>query len=492
MPPRSSNAITPLLSPAGHPAGQGGEVSEDIPRAAIGPDGRISHANPSFCTLCDLAPDSIGGREALWVLGRAPPGTAFHFDRTHNADGRNVTIASLFAPAQETDSIARLSEISSALRRRERELSEAESIGHMGHWRWPVGGQGIVWSEEIYRIFGVKKDVFSPTLEGVGAMLYRSDAGRMIQVFQRAILEKNDYDLDVRVRRPDGSTRHIRCEGRCEKDPEGEVIALYGIMQDITEQVHHERQLRAAKESAERAYAAKSQFLANMSHELRTPLNAIIGFSEMIEKQLLGPIGTEKYLDYIKGIRESGAHLLDLISDILDMSRIEAGKYDLAPEPVHPGKLVHLAAHMMEGRAQEARIALSASVRDEALTLNADRRAVMQILLNLLSNACKFTPPGGSVLIECEGRHDIVLFRVIDTGCGIPANRIGQITRPFEQAGNTDGGYTRGHAGSGLGLAITRELVELHGGSIHIDSTVGAGTTVTVRLPARAKPAKRA
>lgn len=421
------------------------------------------------------------------MIGRAPTGSAFHFDRTPGNDGRDITIVSLAGASVPQDTLNAFAHMTAALARRERELSEAESIGHMGHWRWHVGAPDIVWSDGVYKIFGVSRQTFSPTLQSVGAMLYRSDTSRMSQVFQRAILEKNDYDLDIRLRRPDGTTRHLRCEGRCEKDGEGEVVALYGIMQDITERVQNERQLRSAKDAAERAYAAKSQFLANMSHELRTPLNAIIGFSEIMERQLLGPVGNETYLDYIRGIRESGAHLLDLISDILDMSRIEAGKYDLSPEPLNPAKLVRLAAHMMEGRVHEGRLHLTVQVADEDMTMTADRRAVMQILLNLLSNACKFTPPGGNVTLCCEHHGTMILFRVQDTGCGIPPGKISQVTRPFEQARNNEGAYIKGHEGSGLGLAITRELADMHGGSIHIESTVGQGTTVTVRLPDIAK-----
>jgi two-component system cell cycle sensor histidine kinase PleC len=217
-----------------------------------------------------------------------------------------------------------------------------------------------------------------------------------------------------------------------------------------------------------------------MSHELRTPLNAIIGFSEMMQRQLLGPIGTEKYIDYIAGIRESGEHLLDLISDILDMSKIEAGKYELDLEEMNAVKILRLALHMMEGRAEDAKIKISLDTRKEDMLIVADRRALMQILLNILSNAVKFTNPGGLVRIECTERPDYLSIRISDNGIGIPPNKLKHVTRPFEQAASH---YTREHEGTGLGLAITKDLVELHGGSLHIDSTLGVGTTVTVRLP---------
>ncbi len=376
--------------------------------------------------------------------------------------------------------VTAVKEHESALRTQARMLGEAQAIGHMGHWRWAVGAEDIVWSDEIYRIFGVDRKNFTPTLDHVNAMLHRRDVGRLMQAFQRAIIEQNNYEMDIRILRPGGEVRYVRCEGKCEMDEEGEVIALFGIMQDITERTLHERQLKEAKDAAERAYAAKSQFLANMSHELRTPLNAIIGFSEMMQRQLLGPIGTEKYLDYITGIRESGEHLLDLISDILDMSKIEAGKYELDVEELNAAKVIRLAVHMMEGRAQEAKIRVAIDIGNEDLQIVCDRRAFMQILLNLLSNAIKFTDPGGDVRVECAGREDFMLVRVHDTGIGIPANKLACITNPFEQAASH---YTREHEGTGLGLAITKDLVELHGGSLHIDSTVGVGTCVTVKLP---------
>lgn len=369
--------------------------------------------------------------------------------------------------------------------RRQRQLVEAESIGHMGHWYWKVGADSIEWSDEIYRIFGLTRENYTPTLHHLDQMVYRRDIGRVVQAFQRAIIEKNDYDMEFRIKRPDGEIRFIHCEGRCEKDADGEVVALFGIMQDMTQRMLYERELHEAKDAAERAYAAKTQFLANMSHELRTPLNAIIGFSEMMQRQLLGPIGTAKYLEYVAGIRQSGEHLLDLISDILDMSKIEAGKYDLSLEEVDVAKTVRLAIHMMQGRAEEAKIAIHADQIPEAgPEIVADRRAVMQILLNLLSNAVKFTKEYGEVRIECAAQGDYVALKVRDNGIGIPANKLASITRPFEQVSSS---YSRDHQGSGLGLAITKELVEMHGGTLLIESQVGKGTTVTVKLPKKAK-----
>lgn len=370
------------------------------------------------------------------------------------------------------------------LLRRDQELSEAQALANMGNWRWSVGSETIEWSDQIYKIFGVTREEFTPTLDNTNNLLHKRDIGRMMQAFQRAIIEQNDYDMDFRVIRDDGSTRYVRCEGRCELDSDGDAIALYGVMQDITGQTEHEMELREAKDSAEQAYAAKSRFLANMSHELRTPLNAIIGFSDMIQRQMLGPLGSEKYVDYATNIKDSGEHLLDLITDILDMSKIEAGKYDLDLEEVQLGALVNTAVRMIESRANEGVLTLNNNVKTEEPLIVADRRAVMQILLNVLSNAVKFTEPGGKITVACEEFDNHVTVKITDTGIGIPANKLNAVMRPFEQVSTA---FTRNHEGSGLGLAITKELAELHGGLLYLESTVGHGTTASLRLPRNAK-----
>ncbi|MGB0719953.1 MAG: ATP-binding protein [Bdellovibrionales bacterium] len=368
----------------------------------------------------------------------------------------------------------------------QKRLEQAESLGRMGHWRWVLGTDTIEWSREIYRIFGTCEQTFSPTLESMNARIHRDDVDRLNQALQRAIIEENDYDVEFRITHENGETRYIRSEGRCSRNDEGEVTALFGIMQDITDHILHEQELMRTKNAAERAYAAKTQFLANMSHELRTPLNAILGFSEMIEKQLLGPIGNEKYLDYVKGIHESGEHLLDLISDILDMSKIEAGKYELMLEEVNVAKTLKLALHMIEGRALDSNIKIAPlSMDDQDLQIIADRRALLQMVLNILSNAIKFSKENGHITIECTARETAIAIKISDDGIGIPANKLATITRPFEQVSSS---YARDHEGSGLGLAITKELAEMHGGALKIESQIDVGTAVTIRLPYEGKP----
>jgi two-component system cell cycle sensor histidine kinase PleC len=241
------------------------------------------------------------------------------------------------------------------------------------------------------------------------------------------------------------------------------------------------------KTRAEEANAAKSKFLANMSHELRTPLNAIIGFSEIMESGMFGPLGAEKYTEYSRDIRESGEYLLDVINDILDMSKIEAGGIRLRPEIVALEPVLADCLRVVSTRAGEKRLKLDAKV-DYDLELNADRRSLKQIALNLLSNAVKFTPDGGAVTVRGRRRGGKVTIVIADNGIGIPKDALRKLGRPFEQV---ESQLTKRHQGSGLGLAIAKSLVELHGGVMRIRSKLDQGTMVVVRLPLPAKPPVR-
>ncbi|MGO8832523.1 MAG: ATP-binding protein [Roseiarcus sp.] len=244
----------------------------------------------------------------------------------------------------------------------------------------------------------------------------------------------------------------------------------------------------AEKTRAEEANQTKSKFLANMSHELRTPLNAIIGFSEIMESGMFGPLGAEKYSEYSRDIRESGSYLLDVISDILDMSKIEAGGIRLKPEAVELDDILADCLRVISARANEKRLTLDSSIAP-AIQLQADRRAIKQIALNLLSNAVKFTPDGGAVTVHGRLRGGRVTIAIADNGIGIPKDALGKLGRPFEQV---ESQLTKRHQGSGLGLAIAKSLAELHGGSMRIRSILGKGTTVVVRLPLAARPPARA
>ena len=240
-----------------------------------------------------------------------------------------------------------------------------------------------------------------------------------------------------------------------------------------------------AKEVAERASTAKSSFLANMSHELRTPLNAVLGFSEIIKDEYFGVVGDVRYREYAGLIHGAGSHLLDLITDILDMSKIEAGKLELHRENVSTVDVVRDCTELLEERAASAGIALHVDVTAAPRAVNADRRALKQILLNLLSNAIKFTPEGGTITVSARVSGGFCAFSVADTGVGIAAADLQRLGNPFVQLGNHDGSKP----GTGLGLALVRALSEMHGGGLTIESAEGQGTTTTVTIPLAARQA---
>jgi two-component system cell cycle sensor histidine kinase PleC len=240
----------------------------------------------------------------------------------------------------------------------------------------------------------------------------------------------------------------------------------------LAREAHEERQ------KAEEASRAKSTFLANMSHELRTPLNAVIGFSEIMARELFGALGNEQYKQYSQDIFDSGNHLLELINDILDMAKIEAGKLTLSPRPLDPAVAIEQAVRLTKRKAEEKGLSIVVDAEDLP-EIEADHRAVKQILLNLLSNAVKFTDQG-AIMVHARSGPDLLTLRVIDTGCGIPPDHLPRLARPFEQVEQE---LTRNNSGTGLGLALTKSLAEMHGGKLSIQSEVGRGTIVTVALP---------
>jgi two-component system cell cycle sensor histidine kinase PleC len=262
----------------------------------------------------------------------------------------------------------------------------------------------------------------------------------------------------------------------------GQFIGYCGTGRDITEQVQAEKVLRETKEVAEAANMAKSQFLANMSHELRTPLNAIIGFSESLELGIRGPLRPEQ-AEYVGLIHQSGEHLHDVINDILDLAKVDAGTFELREEEgIDPRAIVDSSVTLTRSHATAGGVSLSTSIEEQLPLLVCDSTRLKQILLNLISNAIKFTRPGGTVVVAAHGWLDgTFVFEVRDTGLGMNENEIEIALQPF---GQVDDSNTRRYEGTGLGLPLAKRLAELHGGSLQVASEKGYGTTVIVIIPA--------
>ncbi|MGE4350940.1 MAG: sensor histidine kinase [Bdellovibrionales bacterium] len=293
--------------------------------------------------------------------------------------------------------------------------------------------------------------------------------------------ENAQQGQEAEIRKESGDTVWVNMTGHAVRDTMGDIMHFECTMSDITERRNAELDLLRTKEQADFANRSKSEFLANMSHELRTPLNAIIGFSEIIRDQMFGPVGQDQYIEYAGDIHDSGELLLSLINDILDMSKIEAGKRALAESVMSVEETVRSVSRLVAARAKAGKIKMAMSVSRDLPAFRAEERAFKQILTNLLTNAIKFTPESGSVSLTAGLTETGELsITVEDTGIGMSAEEIPIAMAPF---GQIESALSRKNQGTGLGLPLTRALVELHGGNLNIKSVVGRGTTITLTFP---------
>jgi PAS domain S-box-containing protein len=289
------------------------------------------------------------------------------------------------------------------------------------------------------------------------------------------------FVVEYRIRRKDGSVRWVQERGRGILGEDGKPTFLEGVVFDVSDRKAAEAELLRTKDHAESANRAKSEFLAMMSHELRTPLNAIIGFSDMVIAEMYGPVGSERYREYLRDIRSSGTHLLDLINDILDLSKAEAGQIDLHESVIGVADLIEGSVALVALRARQAGVEIVTDIADDLPHLRADERKIRQVLLNLATNAIKFTPPGGRVFLRARLVGDALRLAVEDTGIGMASADIPKALSPF---GQIDSAHNRRHAGTGLGLPLTKRLVEVHGATFDLKSEIAVGTVVAIDFPA--------
>jgi two-component system cell cycle sensor histidine kinase PleC len=329
----------------------------------------------------------------------------------------------------------------------------------------------------------VQHQIVREERQDVGARTFeaRLSDGRWLQINERRTKDGGYVSVGTDI------TALKRHEQRL-TESERELIATVSDLKQSRQKLEAQAQQLAdlaeryldQKAQAESANRAKSEFLANMSHELRTPLNAIIGFAEVMESGIFGALGSEKYEEYCRDIHSSGEYLLSVINDILDMSRIEAGRVSLTKQPVPVNAAVARALRLVNEQIRIKGLSVTIDVAPEDVTVHADERALHQILVNLLQNAAKFTGEGGCITVRTRQVAGAVNLYVEDNGIGIPAQALQKLGRPFEQV-ETE--FSKSYKGSGLGLAIARSLAELHGGSLRIRSQEGVGTIVLVHLP---------
>jgi PAS domain S-box-containing protein len=288
-------------------------------------------------------------------------------------------------------------------------------------------------------------------------------------------------DYEAALIRRDGEVIWVSINSHAVRSENGHLLHFEATFNDITERRRSEMALIAAKEQADFANRSKSEFLANMSHELRTPLNAIIGFSEIIKDELFGKVGTAQYVEYAKDIYDSGELLLSLINDILDMSKIEAGKREISESVINVSRVIQACLRLVAARAKANKQKLEIKIPRDFPELRGEEKAVKQILVNLMTNAIKFTPEGGEITVEGKiGESGEMVLMVADTGIGIAPEHIEVVLAPF---GQIESALSRKKQGTGLGLPLTKALAELHGGVLTIDSVVNKGTTVTITFP---------
>ena len=313
-----------------------------------------------------------------------------------------------------------------------------------------------------------------PSTEDPQTILLELNTERWIKLVERPTLDGGLISVGVDV------TENVRNEEELRKQK----AKLHKTALDLERSEGRERELSRKyseeKAKAEHAAHTKSAFLANMSHELRTPLNAINGFSEILANELYGPLGDERYKGYAQDILTSGQHLLDMINDILDMAKIEAGKMTIDPQPIDPVDPVDAAVRMIRRKAEDKEIEMVLDVQPHLPEIDADHRAIRQMVLNLVSNAIKFTDAGGRITVTVEQRGPDIYVGVTDTGIGIPAEDLPRLATPFEQVSGTK---DRNYEGTGLGLALTKSFAEMHGGQMILSSIEGEGTTVAFTLP---------
>ena len=473
------------------------QVVEQGPVSVIitDPEGRIEYVNPKFCEVTGYtAGEVLGERPNILKSGHTDPESYGRLWRTvlgggiwrgeflnRAKNGRLYWESAAISAIRDGDGeitqllavkadVTAQKEAEHALRDSEARLAEAQRIAHVGSWEWEVLNGRMRWSRELYRIFESDPEGFAPTFEATLERIHPDDRMLIQRRIDDALAKRQRFSAVHRILRPGGGERVLHSEGRVEVDEEGKPIRLFGISQDITQRRLMEDELRAAKEQAEAASAAKGEFLATMSHEIRTPMNAIIGMAD-----LLGDTGLDDEQGlYVDALRRNGSILLTLLNEILDLSKLEAGRVEPERIPFALEPLIDDVLTPFRAPAESKGLTLRHEIAPEVpAALLGDPGRLRHILLNLLGNAVKFTDRGGVELRVTAAEGERLRFSVLDSGIGIPAEKREAVFEAFTQA---DGSTTRKYGGTGLGLTLCKRLVELLGGEIRLRDNPGGGS----------------